>query len=247
MVGDRISMPHFKVVDYSPRFLPVDLTCQLIPGTFEFALHQLLEHELDLSEIESRYCNDETGAPAYEPRILLKIVLLAYARGILSSRAIEAACRDNVQFIALSGDAQPDHSTLARFVSELGEAAGGVFTQVLLICDRQGLIGRAMFAIDGVKLPSNASKAKSGKRKDFVRQVNKMHQAVGELLRRHRESDAADAQADLRERERRHIARLRRESGWSATARSAAVPKASRGCPIAPTTSRRRCLPAKVW
>jgi transposase len=101
MVGDRISMPHFKVVDYSPRFLPVDLTCQLLPGTFEFALHQLLEHELDLSEIESRYCNDETGAPAYEPRILLKIVLLAYARRILSSGAIEAACRDNVQFIAL--------------------------------------------------------------------------------------------------------------------------------------------------
>ncbi len=205
-------MPRFKVVDYSPRFLPVDLSRQLLPGTFEFALHRLLEHELDLSEIESRYCNDEAGAAAYEPRILLKIVLLAYARGILSSRAMEAACRDNVQFIALSGDAQPDHSTLARFVSELGEAAGEVFTQVLLICDRQGLIGRAMFAIDGVKLPSNASKAKSGKRKDFVRQANKMHQAVGELLRRHREVDAADAQADLGERERRHIARLRSEA-----------------------------------
>jgi hypothetical protein len=56
------------------------------------------------------------------------------------------------------------------------------------------------------------AKPKSGKRKDFVRQANKMHQAVGELLRRHRESDAADAQADLRERERRHIARLRREA-----------------------------------
>src|SRR3954449_6878552 len=192
-------MPRFKVVDYSPRFLPVDLSRQLLPGTFEFALHHLLEHELDLSEIESRYCNDEVGASPYEPRIVLKIVLLGYARGILSSRAMEAACRDNVQFIALSGDAQPDHSTLARFVSELGEAAGEVFTQVLLICDRQGLIGRAMFAIDGMKLPSNASKAKSGKRKDFVRQANKIHQAVGELLRRHRESDAADAQADLRE------------------------------------------------
>src|SRR4051794_25207520 len=153
-------MGRFKVVDYSARFLPVDLSRQLLPGTFEFALHHLLEHELDLSEIESRYCNDEVGASAYEPRILLKIVLLGYARGILSSRAMEAACRDNVQFIALSGDAQPDHSTLARFVSELGEAAGKIFTRVLLICDRQGLIGRVMFAIDGVKLPSNASKAR---------------------------------------------------------------------------------------
>jgi transposase len=205
-------MPRFKVVDYSPRLLPVDLSRQLIPGTFEFALHQLLEHELDLSEIESRYCNDEAGAAAYEPRILLKIVLLAYARGILSSRGMEAACRDNVQFIALSGDAQPDHSTLARFVSELGDAAAEVFTQVLLICDRQGLIGRQMFAIDGVKLPSNASKAKSGKRKDFVRQVTKMHQAVEQLLRKHRDNDAVGVEPELRAREQRHIKRLRREA-----------------------------------
>jgi transposase len=205
-------MGRFKAVDYSPRFLPVDLSRQLIPGTFEFALHHLLEHEIDLSEVESRYCNDEVGASAYEPRILLKIVLLAYARGILSSRGMEAACRDNVQFIALSGDAQPDHSTLARFVSELGDAAGEVFTQVLLICDRQGLIGREMFAIDGVKLPSNASKAKSGKRKDFVRQANKMHQAVGELLRKHRDNDAAGGDAELRAREKRTILRLRREA-----------------------------------
>ena len=205
-------MPRFKVVDYSPRLLPVDLSRQLLPGTFEFALHHLPEHEIDLSELESRYCNDEVGASAYEPRILLKIVLLAYARGMVSSRAMEAACRDNVQFIALSGDAQPDHSTLAHFVSELGEAAGKVFTQVLMICDRQGLIGREMFAIDGVKLPSNASKAKSGKRKDFVRQANKMHQAVEQLLRRHCDNDAAGAEAELKQREQREIVRLRREA-----------------------------------
>jgi transposase len=204
--------PRFKVVDYSPRFLPVDLSRQLFPGTFEFALHYLLEQELDLSEIESRYRNHEAGASAYEPRILLKIVLLAYARGILSSRGMEAACRDNVQFIALTGDAQPDHSTLARFVSELGDAAGEVFTQVLLICDRQGLIGREMFAIDGVKLPSNASKAKSGKRKDFVRQANKMHRAVEQLLGRHRDNDAAGDDAERRRREQRQIARLRRDA-----------------------------------
>src|SRR3954451_19538228 len=154
-------MPRFKVIDYSPRFLPVDLSRQLVPGTFEFALHHLLEHEIDLKEIESRYRNDEVGASAYEARILLKILLLAYARGIVSSRAMEAACRDNVQFIALSGDAQPGHSTLAHFVSELSDAAGEVFTQVLVICNCQGLIGREMFAIDAVKLPSNASKAKS--------------------------------------------------------------------------------------
>ena len=66
-------MPRFKVVDYSPRLLPVDLSRQLLPGTFEFALHHLLEHEIDLSAIEARYRNDEVSASAYEPRILLRL------------------------------------------------------------------------------------------------------------------------------------------------------------------------------
>jgi hypothetical protein len=74
------------------------------------------------------------GASACEPRILLKIVLLAYSHGIVSSRGMEWAGRNNVQFIALSGDSQPDHSTLATFVSSLGEAVAKVFTQVLMIC-----------------------------------------------------------------------------------------------------------------
>jgi transposase len=160
-------MPRFKPLDYSPRFLAVDLTRQLLPGTFEYALHHLLDYEIDVSAIEARYSNDEGGALAYDPRVLLKIVLLAYSRGIVSSRGMEATCRHNVLFMAICGDSVPHYSTLATFVSSLGEAVGRVFAQVLTICDRQGLIGREMFAIDGVKLPSNASKAKSGKRKDF--------------------------------------------------------------------------------
>ena len=205
-------MANFKLVDYSPRFLAVDLSRQLIAGTFEYALHHLLDHQIDLSEIEARYCNDEVGAPAYEPRILLKIVLLAYAHGIVSSRGMEWACRNIVLFMALSGDSQPHYSTLATFVSTLGEAVSKVFTQVLLICDRQGLIGREMFAIDGVKLPSNASKAKSGKRKDFMRQAQKMEQAVEKILSRHRANDLSAVEARLSEREQRQVERLKREA-----------------------------------
>jgi transposase len=205
-------MPRFKAVDYSPRFLAVDLSRQLLPGTFEYALHHLLDHEIDLSRIESRYRNDEAGASAYEPRVLLKLILLAYSHGIVSSRGIESACRNHVQFVALSGDSQPDHSTLASFVSSLGEAVGKVFTQVLLICERQGLIGRQMFAIDGVKLPSNASKAKSGKRKDFLRQAAKMENSVEQLISKHRDNDAQDGDAQPRARAQRQIERLSDEA-----------------------------------
>jgi transposase len=157
--GFRVdAMPRYKPVDRSPRFLPVVLSEQIQPGTFEFALDHLVDHELDLSVLDARFCNGETGASAYDPRVMLKIVLLAYSRGLISSRAIERACAQNVQFIALSGDAQPSYTHIAKFVRELGAQIKPLFAQVLPTCDRLGLIGGHMFAIDGVKLPANASK-----------------------------------------------------------------------------------------
>jgi transposase len=206
-------MARFKPIDMSPKLIPVDFARQILPGSFEYALCHLIDREIDLSELEARYRNDETGAPAYAPALLLKIVLLAYSRGIVSSRAIEAACRHNVLFMAASGDAAPNFTTLAAFVSELGEAIGRIFTQVLMVCDRQGLIGREMFAIDGVKLPANACKAKSGTRKDFQREARKMERAVSAMLQRHRSEDTAGGvEPSVREREERQIERLAREA-----------------------------------
>ena len=92
--------------------------------------------------------------------------------------------------MALSGDVQPHYSTLASFVSTLGDAAARILAQVLAIWQREGLIGREMFAIDGVKLPSNASKAKSGTRKDFLRQLDKLERAAQQMIERHRAHDA---------------------------------------------------------
>ncbi len=82
-------MARYKVVDRSPRLLPVMLESQLLPGSFEHTLDYLIDHELDLSGLSLRYRNDETGAPACDPAVLLKVVLLAYSRGIVSSRVIE--------------------------------------------------------------------------------------------------------------------------------------------------------------
>lgn len=166
-------MARFKHIDTSPRFLAVDLERQLAPGTFEHALHHLIEHELDLTHFDARYHNDDSGAPTYPPAMLLKVVLFAYSRGLTSSRLIAQACVDQVTFIALSGDSQPHFTTIAHFVSTLGEDIAKVFGAVLAICDRQGLIGHQMFAIDGVKLPSNAAKSRSGTRADFERQASK--------------------------------------------------------------------------
>ena len=149
-------MPRYKLIDSSPRLLPVHLEAQLVPGTFEHALDQLLDNELDLSGLDARYCNDLSGARAYAPVVLLKAILFGFSRGLVSSRSIERACRENVTFIALTRDAAPHFTTIAAFLSHAGDSIAQLFAQVLFLCDRQGLIGREMFAIDGVAvwLPS---------------------------------------------------------------------------------------------
>ena len=79
-------MARYKHIDTSPRFLAVDLSSQLLPGTFEHALNHLLDHEIDLSSLDARLCNDDSGAPAYPPTTLLKLILFAYSRSIVNSR-----------------------------------------------------------------------------------------------------------------------------------------------------------------
>ena len=69
-------------------------------GTLEFAIHTLVKKRLDMSIFEDKYRNDETGRAAYDPKILLKIVLLSYSRGLVSSRKIEQACRGEVTVLA---------------------------------------------------------------------------------------------------------------------------------------------------
>ena len=205
-------MARYKHIDTSPRFLAVDLERQLLPGTFEFALNHLLDHEIDLTGLDAKYSNDDTGAAAYPPAMLLKVVLFAYSQGIVSSRAIERACREHVTFIALTGDSQPHFTTIASFVSTLGEDIATVFSQVLYICDRQGLIGREMFAIDGVKLPGNASKAKSGTRAEFERQAEKLEAAASAMLARHREEDRRGVEPGIEAKEKQRIGRIEREA-----------------------------------
>ena len=118
------------------------------------------------------------GAPAYDPAILLKIVLFAYSRGITSSREIERACRENVVFMALSADSHPHFTTIAEFISSMEEEIAPLFRNVLMICAQEGLIGRQMFAIDGCKISSNCAKEWSGTRADFEKKKEKLEKSI---------------------------------------------------------------------
>jgi transposase len=93
-------MAKYKHYDYKQMvMLPISLEDQLSPGTLEFAIHTLVETRMDLSLFDDKYKNYETGCLAYDPEILLKIVLFAYSRGLTGSRKIEQACRENVVFM----------------------------------------------------------------------------------------------------------------------------------------------------
>src|SRR3989338_7529611 len=205
-------MARYKQIDTQPKFLPLDLARQLLPGTFEHAVHHLVEHAIDLSPFDERFRNEATGAPAYPPAMLLKVVLAAYAHGVVSSRGIERLCREHVTFIALCGDQPPHFSTIAEFVSTLGDDIARVFAAVVAICDRGGPIGREMFAIDGVKLPSNASKRRSGTRADFERYATKLEATAHAILQRHRAADAGPPEPPLPEKDRRRVERLWRDA-----------------------------------
>ena len=205
-------MARYKPIDTNPKLIPIDLAQQFLPGTFEYALNHLLSGPIDLSGFDARFRNDETGAPAYAPAVLLKVVLFAYSQGIVSSRAIERACREHVTFIALCGDAAPHFTTIAHFVSTLGTEIARVFAAVVAICDAQGLVGREMFAIDGVKLPSNASKRRSGTRADFERQATKLEAVAATMLQRHREADATPTEPTLAAKAAKRIERLEQDA-----------------------------------
>jgi transposase len=145
------AMARYKSYDYAQTVMvPVSLERQLFPGTLEFAIHILVQQCIDTSIFDGRYKNDTISCPAYDPQILLKIVLFAYSRGIISSRKIEQACRENITFMALSCGLLPGHSTSAAFVSSLQEEIVSLFRDILLVCAEQGLLGGTHFALDGL-------------------------------------------------------------------------------------------------
>src|SRR3990172_2105082 len=203
-------MARYKDYSYDQqKLLPVRYSEQILPGTFEYTLGVVIDHELDLSVFDVRYRNDDGGAPAYDPRLLLKIILFAYSRGVVSSRRIEGLCRENVVMMALSADTQPHWTTISEFVASSSAPIARLFQEVLLVCDSMGLLGKELFAIDGLKLPGNAAKEWSGKKADLKKKQQKLEQLIRALLARHRETDATEAETPSRDREQESLERLR--------------------------------------
>ena len=162
--------------------------------TFEYCLYHLLEQDELLVDFLAPYKNKHVGRKAYHPALLLRVIFYAYYRGQTSSRVIESLCKTDLKFMALASGHQPHFTTIADFVSHHCEAVSTLFHKVLLICDQSGLIGKEHFAIDGCKLPTNASKQWSGTHAELQKKSDKLKQAADKIIDRHKGSDVNEGE-----------------------------------------------------
>jgi transposase len=183
-------MPRFKHVDREQGLMiPVSLKEQILPGTFEYTIDYIVDEKIDTTRLEAKFKNDETGSTAYSPKVLLKIILFAYSRGIISSRKIQRLCEENIVFMALTGGLAPDFTTIAGFVREMKDDIERIFQDVLLICSELDLLGGTEFALDGCKISSNASKEWSGTFSDLKKKKEKLGKTILFLIEKHKKND----------------------------------------------------------
>jgi transposase len=152
--------------------------------------------ELDLSAIYAVYeARDPRGVKAYEPRMMVVLLLYAYCVGIPSSRRIERACWEDAAFRVLTGNQQPDHSRISDFRLVHLDALAGLFVQVLRLCQKAGLVSLGNVALDGTKVKANASKHKAMSHERMLKTEAQLEAEIAALLRK---AELIDAQEDTR-------------------------------------------------
>ena len=113
--------------------------------------------QMDLSAFFAAYRRDGWGRAAFEPSMMVSLLLYAYARGERSSRGIERKCVEDVAYRVIAAQQQPDHATIARFRTRHEHALAELFSSVLGLCKQAGLVKVGVIAIDGTKVHANAS------------------------------------------------------------------------------------------
>jgi transposase len=147
---------------------------------------------LDLSTILECY-SEERGYPPYHPTMMTAVLLYAYCQGIYPSRRIAKACRERVDFMAVTGMQMPDFRTISDFRKRHLVALGELFVQVLRLCQQAGLVKLGHVALDGTKLKANASKHKAMSYGRMKKAEAELQTIVSGWLR---QAQAADARED---------------------------------------------------
>jgi transposase len=172
-----------------PFLLPPDLRDWLPAGHLAwFVIDAVAVLDLSRFAVRATPAGSAAGRAAYDPRMLLALLVYGYARGLRSSRKIERACTEDVAFRVICAQDAPDHSTLARFRRQRfadGQAMDELFAQVLAIAAGAGLGRLGLVAVDGTKMAASASK-------DANRTEDKLRELAARILAEAEETDAAE-------------------------------------------------------
>jgi len=144
-------------------------------------VHELVEDVLDLGPILDGY-TEVRGAPPYDPRLMMKILIYGYSYGITSSRELERRCRDDVALRFLTAQQAPDFVVISRFRARHGEAFKALFTQSLALCAKAGLVRLGRVALDGSKVQASASRHRAMSYDRMVRAEGELASQVQALL-----------------------------------------------------------------
>jgi len=171
--------------------LAPDLRDWLAPDHPARWIDDLVEHGLDLSAIYADY-TEVRGAPPYDPRLMLKILVYGYSHGVTSSRALERRCQDDIAFRFLTAQAAPDFVAISRFRARHGAALKALFTQSLTLCAQAGLVSLGRVALDGTKVRAAASRHRAMSYDRMVRAESELAGEVDGLLAEAERLDAAE-------------------------------------------------------
>jgi transposase len=160
--------------------LPVDVREWLAEDDIVWTVLEVVAG-LDLSGFYARYRVNGQGAAAFDPAMMVGLVVYAQAVGVRSSRSIERACTRDAGFKVITGQLVPDHSTITRFLQDHREALTGLFAQVLRLCHAAGMTRVGVIAVDGTKIAANASWAKSYTARALAHQIDEEQRAFAEL------------------------------------------------------------------
>ena len=127
--------------------------------------------ELDVSAFVAAYRADGRGGAAYEPSMMVALLVYAYCVGERSSRVIERRCREDVAFRVIAANQLPDHATIARFRATHQDALAALFGQVLRLCARAGMVKAGLVAVDGTRMEANASRAANRSAEQLAKEI----------------------------------------------------------------------------
>jgi transposase len=172
--------------------LPPDMKDWLPDDDLVYFIMEMLDR-LDLSAIYDSYDGTKGGQPAFDPKMMVGLLLYAYCVGLPSSRKIEKATYYQVPFRVLTADQHPDHDTIAEFRKRHLKALSGFFVQILQLCQKVGLVKLGHVSLDGTKVKANASKHKA---MSYSRMEKKSEELEAEVRRLLQEAQAVDDAED---------------------------------------------------